>query len=92
MGKPGKMRTFEQAKEWMKNIPRPEYEVGQYWYYVYLLPLIMGRKVYLCLITEVREDVIHYMYINEDNDMDYYFVPSYKNLFEYFAGVKTESE
>lgn len=86
------MRTFEEAKEWMKHNPRPKYEVGQYWYYVYNLRLLNTRKVYLCLITEVGEDVIDYIYVNEDNDMNYYFVPSEVNLFEYYAGVKTESE
>lgn len=79
------MRTFEEAIQWMKTNERPAYEVGQLWYYIYRFNDVY-RKVYLCKITEIENGRVHFKYINEKNEGDYFFTPSSSDLFEYFAG------
>lgn len=79
------MRTFEEAIDWMKTNDRPSYAVGQLWYYVYRFN-DTDSKVYLCKITEIEEGRVHFKYINGENKGDYFFSPSFNDLFEYFAG------
>ena len=79
------MRTFEEAREWMKTNTRPAYAVGQYWYYVFRFN-DSDRKVYLCKITEIEGGRVHFRYITEENPGDSFFTPSFNNLFDYYAG------
>lgn len=78
-------KTFEQAKQdFEAGIEQPAFKVGQYWWYEY-----KGAKTKRHLIknTELKGRYMHFIYINETNDEDWYYDIDVTNWFTmYYAG------